>query len=136
MVGTPASDVGARAGVSATTVFRVFTDDRHVLPDTRARVRAPVRALRHVPNTLARTVRSERDPVLGVAVPDLADSLSSQPSPLGRAHGRGAAPRDRTGRWCGWPGCMSVVLAGGPVLPGDVVEVDVPETADGPLEPV
>ena len=67
------ADVGARAGVSAKTVSRVFNDDPHVLPDTRARVRAAMDELRYVPNTLARTFRSGRDPVLGVAVPDLAD---------------------------------------------------------------
>ena len=66
-------DVAARARVSAKTVSRVFNDDPHVLPETRARVAEALRELDYVPNPLARTFRTGRAPVLGVAVPDLAD---------------------------------------------------------------
>lgn len=66
-------DVAAVAGVSAKTVSRVFNDDPHVLPETRDRVSRALRELGYVPNTVARTFRRGRPPVLGVAVPDLAD---------------------------------------------------------------
>jgi LacI family transcriptional regulator len=66
-------DVAARARVSAKTVSRVFNDDPHVLPETRARVAAALRELDYLPNPLARSFRTGRAPVLGVAVPDLAD---------------------------------------------------------------
>ncbi len=70
---TTMRDVAARAKVSAKTVSRVFNDDPHVLPETRARVADALRELGYVPNSLARTFRTGRPPVLGVAVPDLAD---------------------------------------------------------------
>ncbi len=66
-------DVAARAGVSAKTVSRVVNDDPHVLPETRTRVTEVLRELQYVPNALARTFRSGGAPVLGVAVPDIAD---------------------------------------------------------------
>lgn len=70
---TTMRDVAALAQVSAKTVSRVFNDDPHVLPETRARVTWALRELGYVPNPLARTFRTGRAPVLGVAVPDLAD---------------------------------------------------------------
>jgi LacI family transcriptional regulator len=70
---TTMRDVAARAKVSAKTVSRVFNDDPHVLPETRARVADALHELGYVPNPLARSFRSGRAPVLGVAVPDLAD---------------------------------------------------------------
>ena len=70
---TTMRDVAARARVSAKTVSRVFNDDPHVLPETRARVAEALRELDYVPNAMARTFRTGRASVLGVAVPDLAD---------------------------------------------------------------
>ncbi|MGY2085375.1 LacI family DNA-binding transcriptional regulator [Blastococcus sp. SYSU DS0539] len=70
---TTMRDVAALAEVSAKTVSRVFNDDPHVLPETRARVAAALRELGYVPNSLAQTFRTGRPPVVGVAVPDLAD---------------------------------------------------------------
>src|SRR3712207_8576990 len=66
---TSMRDVAARARVSAKTVSRVFNDDPHVLPETRARVTDAIRQLGYVPNFLARTFRTGRSPVLGVAAP-------------------------------------------------------------------
>jgi len=66
-------DVARRAGVSAKTVSRVFNDDPHVSPATKDRVTAALRELNYVPSTLATTFRSGRAPVIGVAVPDIAD---------------------------------------------------------------
>lgn len=70
---TTMREVAARARVSAKTVSRVFNDDPHVLPETRARVAKALRELGYVPNDLARSFRTGRAPALGVAVPDLAD---------------------------------------------------------------
>ncbi|TYP90456.1 LacI family DNA-binding transcriptional regulator [Blastococcus xanthinilyticus] len=70
---TTMRDVAARARVSAKTVSRVFNDDPHVLPETRARVAEAMRELGYVPTSLSRSFRTGRPPVLGVAVPDLAD---------------------------------------------------------------
>lgn len=66
-------DIAARAGVSAKTVSRVFNDDPHVLPETRARVKAVMHELGYVPNALATTFRTGRAPVIGLAVPDIVD---------------------------------------------------------------
>jgi LacI family transcriptional regulator len=70
-------DVAAHAGVSAKTVSRVFNDDPHVLPETRARVEAALAELKYVPNSLATTFRAGRAAVIGVAVPDIADPFFS-----------------------------------------------------------
>ncbi|GEK19595.1 LacI family DNA-binding transcriptional regulator [Cellulomonas xylanilytica] len=66
-------DVARRAGVSAKTVSRVFNRDPHVSPVTKERVETALRELSYTPTTLATTFRSGRAPVLGVAVPDIAD---------------------------------------------------------------
>ncbi|GAA2512077.1 LacI family DNA-binding transcriptional regulator [Winogradskya humida] len=66
-------DVAARAGVSAKTVSRVFNDDPHVLPETRAHVEQVMRELNYVPNILATTFRSGKSSAIGVAVPDVVD---------------------------------------------------------------
>ena len=70
---TTMRDVAQRAGVSTKTVSRVFNDDPHVLPDTRALVEAAMRELNYVPNALATTFRAGRASVIGVAVPDVVD---------------------------------------------------------------
>jgi LacI family transcriptional regulator len=66
-------DVAKRAGVSAKTVSRVFNDDPHVLPSTRAHVEQVMAELNYVPNVLATTFRSGRTSAIGVAVPDIVD---------------------------------------------------------------
>jgi LacI family transcriptional regulator len=66
-------DVAARAGVSAKTVSRVFNEDPHVLPETRAHVEQIMRELNYVPNVLATTFRSGKTSAIGVAVPDIVD---------------------------------------------------------------
>jgi LacI family transcriptional regulator len=66
-------EVAQHAGVGLKTVSRVFNDDPHVGPATRKRVQRSLRALNYVPNTLARTFRTGKDPAVGVVVPDLTD---------------------------------------------------------------
>jgi LacI family transcriptional regulator len=75
---TTMRDVAALAGVSTKTVSRVFNDDPHVLPDTRAAVENAMRELNYVPNALATTFRAGRAPVIGVAVPDIVDPFFAQ----------------------------------------------------------
>lgn len=70
---TTMRDVAAHAGVSTKTVSRVFNDDPHVLPETRALVEKAMRELNYVPNVLATTFRAGRTSVIGVAVPDIVD---------------------------------------------------------------
>lgn len=70
---TTMRDVAAHAGVSTKTVSRVFNDDPHVLPQTRALVERAMRELNYVPNVLATTFRAGRTSVIGVAVPDIVD---------------------------------------------------------------
>ena len=70
---TTMREVAAAAGVSAKTVSRVFNDDPHVTPETRARVEVALRNLNYVPNAVATTFRTGRSPVVGIAVPDIVD---------------------------------------------------------------
>lgn len=70
---TTMREVARIAQVSAKTVSRVFNEDPHVLPETRARVEQVLRELNYVPNSLATSFRSGRAPVIGIAVPDIVD---------------------------------------------------------------
>ncbi|AOW94347.1 LacI family transcriptional regulator [Rhodococcus sp. WMMA185] len=70
---TTMQDVAELANVSAKTVSRVYNDDPHVSPDTRARVMAALESLNYVPNTMATTFRTGRPAAIGLAVPDIAD---------------------------------------------------------------
>ena len=70
---TTMHDIAAYAKVSAKTVSRVFNDDTHVAPQTRERILAAIKELNYVPSTLAQNFRTGRAPVIGVAVPDIAD---------------------------------------------------------------
>ncbi len=65
--------VAERAGVSAKTVSRVMHNDRYVSAGVRQRVERVIAELGYVPNALARTFRSGRDAVIGVAVPSISD---------------------------------------------------------------
>ncbi|MBK0418513.1 LacI family DNA-binding transcriptional regulator [Leucobacter sp. CSA1] len=84
-------EVAARAGVSPKTVSRVFNDDPHVTPETRARVERVMRELNYVPNALATTFRSGRSRAIGVAVPDIVDpffaAIARSVEGVAREHG-------------------------------------------------
>lgn len=83
--------VAERAGVSAKTVSRVMHNDRYVSADVRQRVEQAIAELGYVPNVLARTFRSGRDAVIGVAVPSISDpffaSLTGEVERIARARG-------------------------------------------------
>ena len=75
-------EVATRAGVSAQTVSRVLKNDKYVSAGARERVLQAVDELNYVPNVLAKTFRSGRDTVVGIAVPDVADPfLGKSPGP-------------------------------------------------------
>jgi LacI family transcriptional regulator len=83
--------VAERAGVSAKTVSRVINNDRYVSDDVRHRVETAIAELSYVPNLLARTFRSGRDPAIGVAIPDISDpffaTLTREVEQIARSRG-------------------------------------------------
>lgn len=68
-------DVAQLAGVSIKTVSNVINDRPHVRAETRARVESAIVELDYQPNPSARSLRSGRTGLIGLAVPEL--SLSS-----------------------------------------------------------
>ncbi len=70
-------DVAARAGVSAATVSRAFSQPDAVAADTRRRVLAAAQELRYSPNPVARSLARGRTGNLGIVVPDIANSFSA-----------------------------------------------------------
>jgi len=83
-------EVAARAHVSAKTASLVFNDDPHVSLDTKQCVAQALRELNYVPNSIATTFRTGRAPVIGVAVPEIADpffaSIAEAAETLAAAH--------------------------------------------------
>jgi DNA-binding LacI/PurR family transcriptional regulator len=67
------SDVAARAGVSRSTVSRVFLQPQVVAEDARRRVLAAAEALGYQPSPVARSLRRGRTGNLGLVVPDIAN---------------------------------------------------------------
>ncbi|MCD0447045.1 LacI family transcriptional regulator [Glycomyces sp. A-F 0318] len=64
-------EVAERAGVSVKTVSRVVNEEPHIRPETRAQVRAAIADLGWTPNASARTLRTGRTGVVGIAVAEL-----------------------------------------------------------------
>jgi DNA-binding LacI/PurR family transcriptional regulator len=64
-------EVAERAGVSVKTVSRVVNEEPHIRPETRAQVRAAIADLGWTPNASARTLRTGRTGVIGIAVAEL-----------------------------------------------------------------
>jgi DNA-binding LacI/PurR family transcriptional regulator len=67
------SDVAARAGVSRSTVSRVFLQPQVVAEDARRRVLAAAETLGYEPSPVARSLRRGRTGNLGLVVPDIAN---------------------------------------------------------------
>lgn len=70
--------VARRAGVSITTVSRVFNRPERVAAVTRERVLATARALHFVPNASARTLRTHESRILGVVLPTLLNPVFAE----------------------------------------------------------
>jgi LacI family transcriptional regulator len=67
-------DVARSAGLSQTTVSRVFRGDSSVRPETRRKVMAAARTLGYLPNPAARMLVSGRTGTIGIVVADLANA--------------------------------------------------------------
>lgn len=72
-------DVALAAGVDPSVVSRVLSGDRRlsVRPETRARVLEAAARLNYRPNRAARTLKTARTMVIGMVVPDLANTAYS-----------------------------------------------------------
>ena len=64
------------AGVSRSTVSRVVNDDPRVSDAVRARVEVIIRENHFQPNAAARSLASRRTRILGLRIPDAAETLS------------------------------------------------------------
>jgi len=71
-------DVALRAGVSPKTVSRVLNDHDSVTARTRERVRAAMKALDYHPNAIARHLRSNTAPSMGVLMGDPTSGYQSR----------------------------------------------------------
>lgn len=72
------ADVAARAGVARKTVSNVINDYPHVSQDVRTRVLRAIDELDYRPNHAARSLRSGRSRIIGLAVPELDVSYFSE----------------------------------------------------------
>ncbi len=71
-------EVARQAGVSITTVSRVFNRPERVAVATRERVLATAGALDFVPNASARTLRTQKSRILGVVLPTLLNPVFAE----------------------------------------------------------
>jgi LacI family transcriptional regulator len=71
-------DVAQAAGVSVSTVSRVLTDKDDVAPETYEKVQSIIQEMGYTSSLAARSMRSRRTNVIGLIVPDVADSFSIQ----------------------------------------------------------
>jgi LacI family transcriptional regulator len=71
-------DVAEAAGVSVSTVSRVLNDKDDVAPETYQRVQDVIQELDYTSSLAARSMRSRQTNVIGLIVPDVADSFSIQ----------------------------------------------------------
>jgi LacI family transcriptional regulator len=69
------TDVAKDAGVAIMTVSRVINGGSYVSEATEKRVRASIERLGYKPNEAARTLKGQRARLIGLIVPDLADSF-------------------------------------------------------------
>ena len=72
-------DVAAAAGVSITTVSHVYSGNRHVAPDTVARVMEAAKQLDYSPRLSAKALATGRNMVLGVCFPAEGDLMHRNP---------------------------------------------------------
>ena len=68
-------DVAAVAGVSIKTVSNVVNDYQHIRSSTRERVLKAIAELGYKPNLSARSLRSGRSGVIGLALPELSSPM-------------------------------------------------------------
>lgn len=71
-------DVAKLAGVSITTVSRVINNSENVSDKVRERVKRTMEELKYTPNTLAKTMRTQRSNYIGVIVSDISDPFFAE----------------------------------------------------------
>ena len=71
-------DIAKHVGVSAGTVSRALSRPDKVLPTTRSRIEQAAAALGYVPNTVARTLKTQRSGKILVTVRDIANPFFAQ----------------------------------------------------------
>jgi LacI family transcriptional regulator len=69
-------DVAAKAGVSVFTVSSVINNSNRIRPSTRARVLAAIAELDYIPNSAARSLRTQRSDTIGVMFPLFSSNAS------------------------------------------------------------
>jgi LacI family transcriptional regulator len=74
-------DVAAQAGVSRSTVSRVINNDAYVSDATREKVLAVIKESGYVPNMAARSLRTQRNQVIAVVIPDPLSHVFSSDNP-------------------------------------------------------
>jgi DNA-binding LacI/PurR family transcriptional regulator len=72
-------DVAAASGVSITTVSHVYSGNRHVAPDTAARVLETAKKLNYSPRLSAKALATGRSMILGVCFPPEGNLLNRNP---------------------------------------------------------
>lgn len=86
---TKLADVATAAGVSISTVSRVFSNPELLSPDTVRNVRDVAARLRYTPNPMARALRAGDSPYLGVVVPDISNPYMTTLLKAAQARSRG-----------------------------------------------
>lgn len=73
MMRSSIKNVAELAGVSVATVSHVINNTRFVAQETRAKVEAAMEALNYVPNSIARSLRTNKSKTVGLLVPDISN---------------------------------------------------------------
>ena len=71
-------DVAKLAGVSKTTVSRVFCNSQNVTDSTRERILECVKQLNYVPSTYAKQLNSKQTNLVGIIIPDISNPFYTQ----------------------------------------------------------
>jgi len=71
-------DIAREAGVSAQTVSRAINDKAEVSPQTKSRILDIARQMGYLPNSVARSLVSQRTYNIGLVVPDIANPFFSE----------------------------------------------------------
>ena len=77
-MGASLRDVAKLAGVSVKTVSNVVNDYAHVTEGTRQRVQLAIDELHYRPNPAARTLRSGRSGIIGLALPEVGNAYFAE----------------------------------------------------------
>lgn len=75
---TTINDIAELAGVTNTTVSRVFTVPEKVKPSTREKILKIAQTLNYVPNALAQTIKNDKSRIIGVVTDDTFNPVYAQ----------------------------------------------------------